>query len=160
MLVEAAAAIEKEHGKANKIFYINGDQTLRTYLKVRYGLVYDDDVSAVDDLFNHIIKYSENKPKEQRVIVIIDSPGGIRENKDPKDGAETVENATTRENLVRRLKGIVSAGYATVYCISSPPNVLFTTERKAILGDGRYEENEQNVWIDFALKPDETRDID
>eukprot|EP00483_Globobulimina_turgida_P011076 UN11097 len=51
---------------------------------------------------------------------------------------------------------MVSGGYATVYCISSPPNVLFTKERIAILGDGRYEETEQKDWIDFALKPDET----
>ena len=62
-----------------------------------------------------------------------------------------------RDTLITELKFLVSRGYTTVYCISSPLDVLFTKERKAILGGGRYVEKQQHDWrVDFAFKPDET----
>eukprot|EP00483_Globobulimina_turgida_P003709 UN03715 len=66
-----------------KIFYVNTASTLRGYLEREYGLIYETEKEGIKNLVNCVIKYSRLHPKE-RIIVIMDSPGGIAEEGGPE----------------------------------------------------------------------------
>ena len=94
-------------------------------------------------------RYGQIKGKNERVIVILDSPGGI-------------EGDYAIERLIKRMKDCVSQNYASFYCVTSiEENIFATKESRKPFGDdtGRFKQVTQNDWIDFKLKKQEREEI-